>query len=358
MFGVIMAGGSGTRFWPVSRKGRPKQFLNITGGQPMIVETCERLRPLMGYHEMAVVLGMSHLEEATRLLKGRGIALLAEPVGRNTAPCMGLGALYAKHQGATEPVAFLPADHFIGYPERFLSALSVASGRVAHGGIATLGIVPTRPETGFGYIRRGREKETKGEEGAYPVSAFAEKPDARTALRYLTSGEYYWNAGIFIATADTILHEIRAHLPMVHEALMKLDDAMGTDRFERVLSEVYPALPAVSFDYGVMEKTRQPLYVVPCECGWSDVGSWSSLYDLRSKEHDGAENLTEGQTLAIDCRRTFISARGGRMVVGLGLSDCFVVDAGDVVLVAHRDRAQDVRKIVDALKEDGKEQFI
>jgi mannose-1-phosphate guanylyltransferase len=358
MFGVIMAGGSGTRFWPLSRKGRPKQFLNITGGGPMIVETCERLLPLMAYQEMAVVLGVAHLGEAARLLQGTGIHLLAEPVGRNTAPCIGLGALYAKHLGANGPVAFLPADHFIGDPARFLAALSAAAERAVHGGIATMGIVPTRPETGFGYIRRDHDGEMKGLEGAYRVLAFVEKPDAETAIRYVSSGEYYWNAGIFVATADTILHEIRTHLPAVHDALMRLDDTVGTDRFAQVLSEVYPELPAVSFDYGVMEKTRQPVYVVPCECGWSDVGSWSSLYDLRSKEHDGAQNLREGQTLAIDCRRTFISAQGGRMVVGLGLSDCLVVDAGDVILVAHRDRAQDVRKVVDALKDDGKEDLI
>jgi mannose-1-phosphate guanylyltransferase/mannose-6-phosphate isomerase len=354
MFGVIMAGGSGTRFWPMSRKGRPKQFLNITGGGPMIVETCERLRPLMRYEEMAIVLGVSHLDEAARLLQGTGIHLLAEPVGRNTAPCMGLGALYAKHQGARGPVAFLPADHFIGDPGRFLGALSLAAERVAKGGIATLGIIPTRPETGFGYIQRAQDEEMKGLE-AYRVLAFVEKPDAETALRYVSSGEYYWNAGIFVATADTILNEIRAHLPVVHDALMRLGDAMGTDRFLEVLSEVYPGLPSLSFDYGVMEKTREAVYVVPCECGWSDVGSWSSLYDLRSRDHDGAQNLREGQTLAIDCRRTFISAQGGRMVVGLGLSDCLVVDAGDVVLVAHRDRAQDVKRIVDALKDEGKE---
>ncbi len=358
MFGVIMAGGSGTRFWPLSRKGRPKQFLSITGNRPMIVETCERLLPLMSYQEMAVVLGVAHLGEASRLLQGTGIHLLAEPVGRNTAPCMGLGALYAKHQGADGPVAFLPADHFIGDPERFLAALSVAAEHAAAGGIATLGIVPTRPETGFGYIRRGRDEETKGLEGAHRVAAFVEKPDVETARRYLSSGEYYWNAGIFVATADTVLHEIRTQLPEVHDALMKLGDALGTDRFVRVLSEVYPGLPSISFDYGIMEKTRQPVCVVPCECGWSDVGSWSSLYDLRSNEHDDAQNLREGQTLAIDCRRTFISAQGGRVVVGLGLSDCLVVDAGDVVLVAHRDRAQDVRKIVDALNEDGKETLV
>jgi mannose-1-phosphate guanylyltransferase len=354
MFGVIMAGGSGTRFWPLSRKGRPKQFLSITGGRPMVVETCERLRPLMGYEEMAIVLGVSHLEEAVRLFQGTGIHLLAEPVGRNTAPCIGLGALYVMHQGARGPVAFLPADHFIGDPARFLAALSLAAEHALQGGIATLGIVPTRPETGFGYIRRVQE----GEKSVYRVSAFVEKPDAETAIQYLSSGDYYWNAGIFVATADTILQEIRAHLPGVHEGLMRLGDVMDTAGFAQVLSEVYPGLPSVSFDYGVMEKTRQPVYVVPCECGWSDVGSWSSLYDLRSKEHDAAQNLKEGQTLAIDCHRTFLSAQGGRMVVGLGLSDCLVVDAGDVVLVAHRDRAQDVRKIVDALKEDGKESLV
>lgn len=358
MFAVIMCGGSGTRFWPVSRRHKPKQFLNITGRGPMVVETCDRLRPVVSDQEMILVLGQEHLDPVRGLFQGRGVHLVAEPVGRNTAPCIGLGAIYAQHLGCKEAVAFLPADHFIGDSSSFLEAL-MGAGRLAEsGGIVTLGIVPNRPETGYGYIRRGDEQIDVGEIRAYQVSEFVEKPDLEKARQYLARGQYYWNGGIFVATPETILEEMEKHLPGLFNGLTRLRNTVGTERFEGALEEVYEGLEDISFDYGIMEKTRADLYVVPCECGWSDVGSWASLYELRSEDHDSDQNLTEGETLLIQCERSFVSAKGGRLVACLGLNNCVVVDTPDTVMVSDLDRSQDIRKIVDQLKRSGKEKLL
>lgn len=349
MFMVIMAGGSGTRFWPVSRKNLPKQFLSISGKEPMVVETCNRLRPLAGDEEMALILGREHLTEARGLFEGRNVCMLAEPVGRNTAPCIGLGALYARFLGYDGAVAFLPADHYIGDPGVFVEGLRQAHRIAESGGIVTLGIVPTRPETGYGYIHRAeRYPEAEGIE-AYKVSAFVEKPDLQTAERYLESREYYWNGGIFVARPETILKEIRQHLPDLHEGLMRLKNALGTDDFEKEIEEVYGTLNSISFDHGIMEKTKEPVFVLPCQCGWSDVGSWASLYELRTEEHDEDGNLSEGECLLIHCHGSFVSGRSGRLVACLGLRDCLVVDTPDALLVADRKESQEIRDIVEEL---------
>jgi len=358
MFAVIMCGGSGTRFWPVSRRSRPKQFLDITGRGPMVVDTCDRLKPVAGDEEIILILGREHLKDAEKLFKGRGLHMLAEPVGRNTAPCIGLGAIYARHLGYAGSIAFLPADHFIGDASSFVKALEAAGERAGSGGIATLGIVPTRPETGYGYIRRGKGcHEVKGF-SAYEVSEFVEKPDLEKAHNYLESGEYYWNAGIFVATAETVLNEIKSHLPELFSGLMRLRKAFGSKGFESEFEAVYEEIKGVSFDYGIMEKTGEKVYVIPCECGWSDVGSWASLYDLRPSDHDANKNLAEGETLLIDCERSFVSGRGGRLVACLGLKDCLVVDTPGALLVAGLDRSQDIREIVDRLRRSGNEELL
>ncbi len=358
MFAAIMCGGSGTRFWPASRRQRPKQFLNITGKGPMVVDTCDRLTPLIADDRVILILGKDHREEARTLFKGRNVHILAEPVGRNTAPCMGLGALYAQHLGSQEPVAFLPADHFISNPEAFLKDLESAGKLAAQGGIVTLGIVPTRPETGYGYIRKTQDKTGSDVANAYKVSAFVEKPDVQKAHEYLNSGDYYWNAGIFVATPKTILTEIGTQLPDLHEGLGRVAAALGTDRFEAEFKGAYENMESISFDYGIMENTRQPVYVIPSDCGWSDVGSWESLYELRGSERDKDWNLTEGDTLVIDCEKSFVSSQSNRLVACLGLKECLVVDTGDTVLVADLSQSQNIRKIVDRLKETGKDTFL
>ncbi len=356
MFAVIMAGGSGTRFWPASRRSMPKQFLDITGKGPMLVETCNRLKPLVRDDQMVVVLGAPHEARARSLLGDRPIRLVAEPVGRNTAPCIGLGAIIAKSMGCEDAVAFLPADHFIAEPERFLDDLEEAGRAALDGGIVTLGIVPTRPETGYGYSHAPGDG--KDSSRILAVDRFVEKPDLDTARTYMASGEYYWNAGIFVATPDTILREIREHLPELSRGLEEVAEALDEKHFEAVLSGVYHRLQGVSFDYGVMEKTRGPVRVIPSRCGWSDVGSWMGLYELLDDRRDLNGNLARGEALLEDCRGVLVSGGSGRLVACLGLQDCLVVETRDAVLVADLRKSQGVRKIVQRLEREGKEKWL
>jgi mannose-1-phosphate guanylyltransferase len=306
---------------------------------------------------MILVLGREHLEEASKLFGKRKVHILAEPVGRNTAPCIGLGAAYAKSLGYGGPLAFLPADHYIGDTSAFVECLRQAGTIAESGGIVTLGIVPTKPETGYGYIRRS-EVLFSDEISAYKVSEFVEKPDLNTAKRYLSSGEYFWNAGIFVATPQTILKEIEHNLPALHKGLIRIEKTLGTDSFESELGHVYSELDAISFDYGIMERTRETVFVLPCDCGWSDVGSWASLYELREKECDLDQNLCEGESILIDCEESFVSSTSGRLVACLGLKNCLVVDTPEALLVADLGKSQEIRKIVELLKKKQKEDLL
>jgi len=324
----------------------------------MVVETCNRLHPLVRDDEMILVLGAEHLKEARDLFEDRDVHMLAEPVGRNTAPCIGLGAIYARHLGCTGTVAFLPADHYIGHPSRFLKDLRAASEMAGRGGIVTLGIVPNRPETGYGYIRKDGGQISAGEITAYRVSEFVEKPDLETARHYLMSGEYFWNGGIFVARPQTILKEIERYLPDLHKGLERLSAVLSSDRFESELKDVYGNLTGISFDYGIMEHTTEDVYVVPSECGWSDVGSWASLYELKSPDADALKNVSVGETLLISCENSYVSGRSGRLVACLGLKNALIVDTPDALLVADMDRSQDIREIVDRLKASGKDTLL
>ena len=358
MHTVIMAGGSGTRFWPFSRKYRPKQFLDITGHGPMIVETCDRLAPIARDEEIIIVLGDEHLGEAQKLFSDRKVRIVAEPVGRNTAPCIGLGAIYARHLGCERAIAFLPADHFISDRSGFLRALEYAGTISENGGIVTLGIVPTRPETGYGYIRRSRSYSDSSGYSVYEVSNFEEKPDYNKAIQYMQSGEHYWNAGIFVATADTILKEIRQYIPDLYKGLMIIEEGLKKGSFDEDLKRVYEGLRSVSFDYGIMEKTKTPLFVVPCDCGWSDVGSWESLYQLRSADYDKANNLSDGDTILIDSRNSFVSGTRGKFIACLGIDNLIVIDTDDALLVANMGRSQEIRKIVEHLTDKDKRELL
>jgi mannose-1-phosphate guanylyltransferase len=347
---VIMAGGSGTRFWPVSRQARPKQFLNVTGKGPMVVETCGRLSSLVDEKEIILVIGYEHLDETRALFRGRDVHILAEPVGRSTAPCIGLGAIYASHLGCQGPVAFMPADHFIAKPSALVESLRQASEIASTGAIVTLGIVPTKPETGYGYIQWKEERPDFWKQSAYRVAAFVEKPTAEKARQYMLRGDYLWNAGIFVATPEAIMKAMEKYLPRLHQGMKRLIPALGTEGFENQLEVVYEGLESISFDYGIMERTTDPLFVVPCDCGWSDVGSWESVYELREDELDKDGNLSEGECVLIDCEKSFVSSKGGRMVTCLGLKDCLVVDTSDALLVADVNKSQEVRRITEQLK--------
>jgi mannose-1-phosphate guanylyltransferase/mannose-6-phosphate isomerase len=358
MHAVIMAGGSGTRFWPYSRNDRPKQFLKIGGSTPMLKEACDRLGALIRDEEIIIILGKRHLNQARELLGERKVHILAEPVGRNTAPCIGLGAIYARHLGCDGPAAFMPADHIIGDSAAFLQALEQAGKIAESGGIVTLGIVPLRPETGYGYIQRSTSLAVSGYSNVFEVSRFVEKPDEKKAKEYLINGDYFWNAGIFVANHETVLEEIKEHLPSLYSGLISLEKCLGSGSFEEDLRAVYQDIESVSFDYGIMEKTRSPLYVVPCDCGWSDVGSWESLHNLKEKDQDDMGNLSEGETILIDCKNNLVSGMGGRLVACLGMENCIIVDTDDALLVAHMNRSQDIRRVVEQLKNDNKEDLL
>lgn len=386
---VIMAGGSGTRFWPLSRRARPKQFLALGGGEPLLAATLGRLPPLVPVERAWVVCGRDHARAVRRLLPALPAAnLLVEPCARNTAPCVGLAALHVARRDPRAVVAMLPADHHVGKPAAFRQALRAAAGLAADGAVVTIGVKPSRPETGYGYLklgppltpgapamkRRGGRASPRVDEKlpaggvkkspgrsvdgfpARSVEKFVEKPDAATAQRYLERGDHLWNAGMFVFRADVILEEIRRSLPALAAELDVIAAALGTRREARVLAEAFPRCPSISIDYGVMERCQR-IAVVPADFGWSDVGSFASLPEVRAR--DAAGNVVEGAALVLGGgRNNVVLAQPGRALAVIGLDDVVVVDAGDAVLVCHRERAQDVRMAVDELKRLGREDLL
>ena len=358
---VIMAGGSGTRFWPLSRKSRPKQFLALAGDAPLLAATVARLPPLARPERTWIVCGPKHAAAARRMLPQLPKEnFIVEPCARNTAPCVGLAAL---HVAASDPagiMAMLPADHHIGRPTSFRDAIAAAAQLAERGAIATIGIHPTRPETGYGYLKLGprlaaRSAKGKGRLQAFKVERFVEKPDVITAARYLADGGYLWNSGIFVFRADVILEEIRRAMPVLGEQLDAIRKALGTPAYAKTLRRVFPDCPSISIDYGVMEKSDR-IAVVPATFGWSDVGSFAALSDVRATDHLG--NVAEGDAMVIDGRNNVVIATKERPVAVVGIDDVVVVDAGDAVLVCRRDRAQDVRKAVEELSRRGREDVL
>jgi mannose-1-phosphate guanylyltransferase len=343
---VIMAGGAGTRFWPMSRSSRPKQLLKVIGEQPMVRATYERVRDLAPDDRILLVVGQEHLAETQGLFADTGVTILAESMGRNTAPCIGLAARLIASRGNDEPMVILPADHYIAKPAVFQNALRQAASRAVHGGIVTLGIVPTRPETGYGYIEQDPHP-PHGPDGAniYRVLRFVEKPQLELAKQYLMSGNFYWNAGIFVATPSTLLSEFALRMPEFYRGLEELAPSFNTPGFDVALAGLYLRTESISFDYAIMEATSQVVHVIPCDCGWSDVGSWNSLYEVRTVEQDDRGNVQEGDAVVLDCAGCFVLSRGKRLVAVLGLSNVLVVDTEDALLVADLERSQDVKKI-------------
>jgi mannose-1-phosphate guanylyltransferase len=360
VYPVIMAGGSGTRFWPLSRKDRPKQFLALAGDSPLLAATVSRLPPLANADRTYVVCGPQHAAAARRLVPQLPKDnFIVEPCARNTAPCVGLAALHVASRQPRGIVAMLPADHHISRPDAFRQALVAAARLAEAGSIATIGIRPTRPETGYGYLKLGPRLAARGKGQAkllaHKVERFVEKPDVVTAARYLADGHYLWNSGIFVFRADVILEEIRRAMPVLGEQLDAIQAALGTPQYAKVLRRVFPDCPSISIDYGVMEKSQR-IAVVPADFGWSDVGSFAALPDVRATDHLG--NVAEGDAMVIDGRNNVVIATRDRPVALVGIDDVVVVDAGDAVLVCRRDRAQDVRKAVEELQRRGREDVL
>lgn len=346
---VILAGGSGTRFWPLSREKRPKQFLPLSGGEPLIVETWLRVAPIATADHAWVVCGRAH-EAAVRAALPQLPAghVLVEPAAKNTAPAIGLAAVHALHVDPEAMLAILPSDHHIARPDAFREALAHGARAAAGGALVTIAIKPTRPDTGFGYLRRG----AAGAAGTFAVEAFVEKPDAATAARYVQDPAYSWNAGIFLFRADAILAALARHLPAAHERLQQI--ALALPSASDATARAFAGMPSISIDYAVMEPESKAGRIVQVagDFGWSDVGSFAALPEVRALDASG--NALAGDALAVDCRDCVVLAEGGRLVAAVGLEGLCVVDAGDAILVVPKDKSQDVRKVVEALRAGGR----
>jgi mannose-1-phosphate guanylyltransferase/mannose-6-phosphate isomerase len=356
---VILAGGTGTRFWPLSRSLAPKQLLNIVGDRSMLALTLERTRALVAEENTWVVTTRSQASEIRREIGALGLAkvrVLEEPAGRNTAAAIGLAAV---HVLATDPRAILavfPADHHIRETERFLDLVRQAREVASRGWLVTLGIKPTRAETGYGYIQRGARLEggaaaaPAGEN--YRVARFAEKPGRDQAEEYLRSGDHYWNSGMFVWRADRFMEEMERHLPEHHKGLREISRILAAGRLDSLdpIARVYGSLASISVDYGIMERCDRAA-VIPAEMGWSDVGSWETVRELLPK--DGNGNVLQGDVLALDTRNSLIRS-GERLVATLGVEGLVVVDTTDALLVCDERRSQDVRRIAERLRDEGR----
>jgi mannose-1-phosphate guanylyltransferase/mannose-6-phosphate isomerase len=347
MIPVILSGGSGTRLWPLSREAYPKQFLALAGEDTMLQATWRRVEALASAAPL-IVANEEHrfmVAEQLRQVDCSPAAILLEPVGRNTAPAIAVAALQAIADGADPLLLVLPSDHVIHDVAAFQTAVRTAEGAAREGRLVTFGIVPTGPETGYGYIR------AETGEGVRAVAEFVEKPDAATAGRYLSSGGYFWNSGMFLFRASAYLGELERQQPaMLAACRAALAGARCDQDFVRLDKDTFAACPADSIDYAVMEKTALAA-VLPIAVGWNDVGSWAALWEIA--EQDGNGNAHHGDVIAQDCRDT-LAWGDGRLVALLGLQDVVVVDTADALLVAHRDHVQDVKGIVARLKIAGR----
>jgi mannose-1-phosphate guanylyltransferase/mannose-6-phosphate isomerase len=351
---VILSGGSGTRLWPLSRALYPKQLLSLTGEKTMLQDTVLRLALTDDIGPVYCICNESHrflvAEQLHEIDTDIGEIIL-EPKGRNTAPAAAIAAMLVaeKHPGAIMLV--LPADHVILDMHSFGFAVAAGKSAAEKGELVTFGIVPASPETGYGYIRASVNSED--DKGVYPVAEFVEKPDKQTAERYLASGNYFWNSGIFLFKAEAYLLELEAHSPAIVAACREaLQKAVADLDFLRLDSESFCASPSDSIDYAVMEKTTKAA-LVPLNAGWNDVGAWSALWDVQ--EHDEAGNVKRGDVLLHDVKNSYIHATS-RLVTAVGLDDHIIVETADAVLVASRARVQDVKILVDVLKKSERDE--
>jgi len=348
---VILSGGSGSRLWPLSRELYPKQFLPLVDSQTLLQNTVLRVRNVTGIMPPLVICNEAHrfmVAEQMRLVDIAPAAVMLEPVGRNTAPAVAVAALQALAAGDDPVLLVLPADHAIDDTASFCQAVEAALPYAAEGLLITFGIAPRSPETGYGYIKAGTAQ------GAVcAVERFVEKPAAATAQAYLESGEYYWNSGMFLFRASSFLEELNRFAPAIVSACRQAHSTGQADLdFIRLDHAAFAACPSDSIDYAVMEKTANAA-VMPLNVGWSDVGSWAALWEIGQR--DEHQNLVQGDVLSVATERSYIHAED-RLVATIGVDDLVVVETADAVLIAHRDRVQDVKSIVNQLKENQREE--
>jgi mannose-1-phosphate guanylyltransferase/mannose-1-phosphate guanylyltransferase/mannose-6-phosphate isomerase len=351
---VILSGGSGTRLWPMSRESYPKQLLPLTSDRSLLQETAARASNGGQFASPVVVCNAEHrfvVAQQLRDIDRTPRSILLEPVGRNTAPAAAVASMVLARDNENALVLLLPSDHTISDTLAFHNAVKLAAGAAAGGALVTFGIKPSRPETGYGYIHRGAP--LKGHNGCFSVAEFVEKPDRQTAERYVASGNYCWNSGMFLFSARRYLEELERLEPdIVARCRDAVDRAESDLDFVRLAAEPFATCPSKSIDYAVMEHTDQAA-VVPAEMGWSDVGSWTALWDEGAK--DGSGNVVTGDVLALDSAGSYLRSEGP-LITALGVENLVVIATADAILVMPKDRAQDVRTVVDALKSRRREE--
>lgn len=346
---VIMAGGKGERFWPKSRRRLPKQFLSLTAdGKTMIQHTVDRISSLVNIEDVFVVTNKDYKNLVLEQLEGipRENVLL-EPMAKNTAPCIGLAAIHIRKKYEDAIMLVLPSDHLIKYNEIYIDTLKTAV-KVAEedNSMVTIGIMPSYPETGYGYINFGRDEDEVKQAGVYKVKKFVEKPNLETAKEYLTSGKYLWNSGMFVWKASTILENFKQLLPDTYRGLSEIELSIGFDNEGKVLEEEFSKFNSESIDYGIMERATN-IYTLPGSFGWDDVGSWLALERISSTNENG--NVVAGNVITINAKNSIIQGHD-KLIATVGIEDLIVVDTEDAILICNKENTQDVKKVIENLK--------
>lgn len=353
---VIMAGGKGERFWPKSRTNLPKQFLNISGNKSMIQQSIARLEKLIDISQIFVVTNELYAE----LIKAQMPNLpyeniIIEPVGRNTAPCIGLASIIIEERFPDSTMIVIPSDHIIENEEGFVKILETAV-EVAqdNSNLVTLGIQPTYPETGYGYIESSNQSQTINELSVHKVNKFVEKPDLSTAQSYLESGNFFWNSGIFVWKIETIRNYIQELMPEMHDILETMKTVLNSPERDVIIRAEFLKMPDQSIDYGIMEKVNN-IYVIPCVFGWDDVGSWTALERISDLDENG--NVIKGNILNLDTKHCIIESNG-KLIATLGIENLIIVDTEDVTLICTKEKAQEVKLLLKELRMQKLEQYL
>lgn len=358
-YALIMAGGGGTRLWPLSRRNRPKQTLALIDERSMFQISVERLTPLFTPEDIFVITGRLHLDALQEQVPAIPEEnFIVEPARRDTGPAAGLGTLYISKRDPDAVVAILTADHFIAYPERFRDMLKAAYQLALRNYVVTLGIPPAFPSSGYAYLRRGTWLDEVGGFPCYQVTNLYEKPEPDIAAKFLLAGNYSWNSGMLIWRAELALESYRRRQPVLGAILDRVGPAIGTPEYQATLEHWFPAAPKLSVDQAIMQDATN-MVVLTADIGWSDVGSWTTLYDVMRPDEDADENVLHKNTpSSIHLRTRGTLIRSKRLVVTIGLEDIVIVDTDDVLLVCRRNQSEDVRQVVEMLREWGLEEYL
>ena len=353
---VIMAGGSGTRFWPQSREDNSKQFLSILGSKSLIQSTLDRFKSIVPWENIYIVAKKSQQDEiAKHAPKIPEENVIFEPMGKNTAPCIGLAALFIQKKDPNGIMIVSPSDHMVKQRARFkqsiMSAVELAE---MENGLVTIGIHPDRPSTGYGYIQIDGAVDSLDHIPAFKVKTFAEKPNLATAQRFIKSGDFYWNSGLFIFKVSVVFKALKAYLPDLYDGLVEIKKTIGKPKYDHVLNKVYQQIQSVSIDYGVMEKTNN-VYLIKGDFTWNDLGNWEQVYRLSSKNKN--DNVISGDVILIDTKNSYVSTSKGVIAV-IGCEDVVVVQEKGATLICKRDRVEDVKSVVNRLKRKKMNKYI